>query len=176
MHHILSAANERGVFVQFHAGLLEGNRRMLSNSNPELLENLFLKYPGVKFDLFHIGYPYWGVTAAFAKTYTNVFIDRLRWGVCTLFEVRPESIRLAELHPMYSLFTSLVGLCNMFLQEPTTALLGLFQGSGLCSSQRLTPSATAWPSSLKGGLKIRIIRSQMQHILPREKKHNMIPI
>ncbi|HAY98047.1 MAG TPA: amidohydrolase, partial [Mesotoga sp.] len=51
MHHILSAANERGVFVQFHAGLLEGNRRMLSNSNPELLENLFLKYPGVKFDL-----------------------------------------------------------------------------------------------------------------------------
>ena len=75
MHHILSAANERGVFVQFHAGLLKGNRRMLSNSNSQLLENLFLKYPGLKFDLCHIGYPYWGVTAAFAKTYTNVFID-----------------------------------------------------------------------------------------------------
>jgi len=75
MHHILSAANERGVFVQFHTGLLEGNRGMLSNSNPELLENLFLKYPGVKFDLFHIGYPYWRVTAALAKTYPNVFID-----------------------------------------------------------------------------------------------------
>jgi len=90
MHHILSAANERGVFVQFHAGLLEGNRRMLSNSNPELLENLFLKYPGVKFDLFHIGYPYWGVTAAFAKTYTNVFID-----MCWSHIISPVSARNA---------------------------------------------------------------------------------
>ncbi len=129
MHHILSAANERGVFVQFHTGLLEGNSRMLSNSNSQLLENLFLKYPGLKFDLCHIGYPYWGVTTALAKTYTNVFIDRLRWGVWTLFEARPASISLAELYWMYSLFTSLVGLCNMFLQEPTTALLGLFQGA-----------------------------------------------
>ena len=75
MHHILSAANERGLFIQFHTGLLEGNRGMLSNSNPELLENLFLKYPGVKFDLFHIGYPYTGVTAALAKIYPNVHID-----------------------------------------------------------------------------------------------------
>ncbi|WP_300193382.1 amidohydrolase family protein, partial [Mesotoga sp.] len=75
MHHILSAANERGIFIQFHTGLLEGNRGILSNSNPELLENLFSKYPRVKFDLFHIGYPYWGGTAALAKTYPNVYID-----------------------------------------------------------------------------------------------------
>ena len=75
MHLIMSAANERGVFVQFHTGLLEGNSRMLSNSNSQLLENLFLKYPGLKFDLCHIGYPYWGVTAALARTYPNVFID-----------------------------------------------------------------------------------------------------
>jgi hypothetical protein len=32
----------------------------------------------------------------------------------------------------------------------------------------------SWPSSLKGGLKIRIIKSQTQHILSREKKYNMI--
>ncbi len=37
-----------------------------------------------------------------------------------------------------------------------------------------TPSATSWPSSLKGGFKIRIIRSQIQHVLPREKEHDMI--
>jgi len=45
MHHMLSVANERGLFIQFHTGLLEGNRGMLSNSNPELLENLQLKIP-----------------------------------------------------------------------------------------------------------------------------------
>jgi len=93
--------------------------------NPELLENLFLKYPGVKFDLFHIGYPYWGVTAALAKIYPNVFIDRLRWSVWTLFEARPASISLAELYWMYSLFTSLVGLCNMFLPGTNIRSLGI---------------------------------------------------
>ena len=90
MHHILSAANERGLFIQFHTGLLEGNRGMLSNSNPELLENLFLKYPGVKFDLFHIGYPYTGVTAALAKTYPNVYID-----MCWAHIISPVSARNA---------------------------------------------------------------------------------
>jgi len=137
MHHILSAANERGVFVQFHTGLLEGNRGMLSNSNPELLENLFLKYPGVKFDLFHIGYPYWGVTAALAKTYPNVFIDMcLRWGVWTLFEARPASISLAELYWMYSLFTSLVGLCNMFLPGTNNRSLRIISRQRLFQSSK----------------------------------------
>jgi hypothetical protein len=41
--------------------------------------------------------------------------------------------------------------------------------------QRPTPSATAWPSSLKGGLKIRIIKSHTQHTLLREKEYHIIP-
>jgi hypothetical protein len=90
MHHVLSAANERGLFIQFHTGLLEGNRGILSNSNPELLENLFSKYPRVRFDLFHIGYPYWGVTAALAKSYSNVFID-----MCWSHIISPVSARNA---------------------------------------------------------------------------------
>ncbi len=90
MHHILSAANERGLFIQFHTGLLEGNRGMLSNSNPELLENLFLKCPGVKFDLFHIGYPYNGVTAALTKTYPNVYIN-----MCWVHIISPVSAQNA---------------------------------------------------------------------------------
>jgi predicted TIM-barrel fold metal-dependent hydrolase len=39
------------------------------------LENLFSKYPDVKFDIFHTGYPYQNITAALAKMYPNVFID-----------------------------------------------------------------------------------------------------
>ncbi|TYB84065.1 MAG: amidohydrolase family protein, partial [Kosmotoga sp.] len=75
MHHILSVANKKKLFIQFHTGLLEGNRGILSNSNPEHLENLFSKYPDVKFDIFHTGYPYQNITAALAKMYPNVFID-----------------------------------------------------------------------------------------------------
>jgi len=37
-----------------------------------------------------------------------------------------------------------------------------------------TPSATSWPYSLKGGFKIRILKSYMQQILPREKRHKTI--
>lgn len=89
MHHILSAANERGIFIQFHTGLLRRQSWNVSNSI-ELLENLFSKYPRVKFDLFHIGYPYWGVTAALAKTYPNVFID-----MCWSHIISPVSARNA---------------------------------------------------------------------------------
>ena len=45
----------------------------------------------------------------------------------------------------------------------TTTHIGLFQSIGFSRIQRPTPSATTWPSSLKGGLKIRIIKSQTQH-------------
>ena len=86
--------------------------------------------------------------------------DRLRWGVWTLFEARPASIRLAELYWMYSLFTSLVGLCNMFLPGTNIRSLGIISRQRpLQFSKTCTPSATSWPSSLKGGLKIKIIWS-----------------
>ena len=81
---------------------------------------------------------------------------------CVLFEARLTSIRLAEFYRMYnsSRDWSVCAICSC--QEPTTALSGLFQGSGFSSPQRPTPSATSWPSSLKGGFKIKIIRSQIQ--------------
>jgi predicted TIM-barrel fold metal-dependent hydrolase len=40
-----------------------------------LLSNLFVQYPDVTFDLFHIGYPYEHVLSALAKNYRNVYID-----------------------------------------------------------------------------------------------------
>ena len=75
MHYVLSVSNEQQLVIQVHTGLLEGNGNILSNSDPALLNDLFLKYPQVTFDLFHIGYPYQGVTAALAKMFPNVFID-----------------------------------------------------------------------------------------------------
>jgi len=61
--------------MQIHTGLQEGNGNILSNSNPELLSNLFLQYPDVTFDIFHISYPYQNELTVLAKNYPNVFID-----------------------------------------------------------------------------------------------------
>ncbi|NLY10353.1 MAG: amidohydrolase family protein [Firmicutes bacterium] len=75
MHYIFKAANDKGLVFQFHTGLLEGNGNILANSDPTLMNDLFLMYPNIKFDLFHIGYPYFYETAALAKIFPNVFID-----------------------------------------------------------------------------------------------------
>jgi predicted TIM-barrel fold metal-dependent hydrolase len=75
MHHILKLAEERELTYQFHTGLQEGNGNLINNSNPELMINLFLEYPGVKFDIFHIGYPYEKSLGVISKNFPNVFID-----------------------------------------------------------------------------------------------------
>lgn len=75
MHYFLKLANRRNLTVQFHMGLHEGNGNIISNSNPEHMSNLFLEYPNVNFDIFHIGYPYQHVLSALGKKFPNVFID-----------------------------------------------------------------------------------------------------
>lgn len=75
MHFILKEADERGLVMQIHTGLQEGNGNDITNSNPSHLLNLFRSYPNVKFDIFHIGYPYQSVLSAISKNFPNVFID-----------------------------------------------------------------------------------------------------
>ncbi|MHB8277350.1 MAG: amidohydrolase family protein [Candidatus Humimicrobiaceae bacterium] len=74
-HYILDIANKKNLIIQIHTGIQEGSGNILSNSNPELLSNLFLQYPDVTFDIFHISYPYQNELAVLAKNYPNVFID-----------------------------------------------------------------------------------------------------
>lgn len=75
MHHILRFADKREFPFQIHTGLQNGHGNLIYNAEPSLLSNLFLEYPGVKFDVFHIGYPYQHVLSALAKTFPNVHID-----------------------------------------------------------------------------------------------------
>ena len=86
MHHILQLAEKRELTFQFHTGLQEGNGNVISNSNPELMTNLFLEYPGVKFDIFHIGYPYQQTLSAICKNFSNVYID-----MCWAHIISPEA-------------------------------------------------------------------------------------
>lgn len=75
LHRCLRAIERTGLPLQVHTGLQEGSGNMLAHSDPALLNNLFTQYPDLRFDLFHIGYPYWHTLAALAKNYPNVFID-----------------------------------------------------------------------------------------------------
>ena len=75
MHFFLSVAEQTGLTVQIHTGLQEGNGNILSNSDPILLNNLFILYPEVRFDIFHIGYPFERKLIALCKNFPNVYID-----------------------------------------------------------------------------------------------------
>jgi predicted TIM-barrel fold metal-dependent hydrolase len=90
MHHLLALADRRGLVVQFHTGLQEGNGNVISDSNPVLLTNLLLEYENVRFDLFHMGYPYCMELSNLAKNFRNVFID-MCWGHI----ISPEAARRA---------------------------------------------------------------------------------
>lgn len=86
MHYILNIANKKHLIMQVHTGLQEGNGNIITNSNPTLLTNLFLEYPNINFDLFHIGYPYQKEVAVLSKNFPNVFID-----ICWAHIISPHS-------------------------------------------------------------------------------------
>jgi hypothetical protein len=75
MHHLMRLAGKRNLTIQFHTGIQEGNGNILSHSDPSLLTNLFLEYPDVDFDLFHMGYPYQDIVGVLSKNFSNVYID-----------------------------------------------------------------------------------------------------
>lgn len=75
LHHVIRRVMHHGLPVQIHTGLEEGNGNMLSNADPLRLNNLFLEYPGVRFVLMHIGYPWHIQMTALAKNLPNVFLD-----------------------------------------------------------------------------------------------------
>lgn len=79
MHHLLKLADDRGLPFQFHTGIQEGNGNVIADANPVHMTNLFLEYENVKFDIFHMGYPYLMELSNLAKNFRNVFID-MCWG------------------------------------------------------------------------------------------------
>lgn len=78
MHRICALAEKRHMFMQVHTGILEGNGNYIPNSNPMQLSNLIHEYTGLRFDLFHIGYPYHDQMGAMVKMYPNAYAD-LAW-------------------------------------------------------------------------------------------------
>ncbi len=76
MHRVLDLVNEFDLPIQYHTGLYAGNEgRIITNSNPTHLVNLFIEYPEIDFVILHSSYPYGGELSTLAKNFPNVFID-----------------------------------------------------------------------------------------------------
>ncbi len=74
-HRFVQRAREFGLPVQLHTGYLAGNWGNPGQGNPELLVPVFRRYRGVRFDMFHAGWPYSEVAGAIAKAFPNVYLD-----------------------------------------------------------------------------------------------------
>ena len=85
-HQVVRLADAHGVPMQIHTGILAGNRAMITNTKAAHLLDVFLRYPRVRFDLFHISYPYQGELAAIVKSFPNVFAD-----FCWAHVISPEA-------------------------------------------------------------------------------------
>ena len=72
-HHVIRLADAHYLPVQFHTGMNSTN--FVSNTDPTHLTNLFFLYPQVRWDIFHIGFPYQEKLCVLAKCFANVFID-----------------------------------------------------------------------------------------------------
>ncbi|MDC7233336.1 MAG: amidohydrolase family protein [Spirochaetales bacterium] len=90
MNFILSMAEEKGLPVQIHTGILEGNGNRLGNSDPLLLNDLFLRFPDLQFSIFHMGFPFQNVVSALVKNFPNVSVD-----MCWAHIISPSSSREA---------------------------------------------------------------------------------
>ena len=90
VHKILQLAGRYSLLVQIHTGIQEGNTNLLSNSNPLLLNNPFLEYNDVVFDIFHAGYPWFREVGVLAKMFPNVYVD-----MCWFHAISPHDAREA---------------------------------------------------------------------------------
>jgi hypothetical protein len=74
-HWLIQKAVKYDLPVQIHTGYLAGNGNVLDNGEPTNLNNLFLKYPEAKFDLFHGAFPWTDEIASLGKMFPNVYIN-----------------------------------------------------------------------------------------------------
>lgn len=77
-YQLLDLADKYKIPVAIHTGLQAGGPNIIENSNPVLLTNIFIAYPGVKFVLYHGSYPFGGELSTLAKNFKNVYID-MNW-------------------------------------------------------------------------------------------------
>lgn len=89
-HRLVQMCLEHDLPMQIHTGIHEGNGNYLRQSNPALLNEVFMKYPRMRFDIFHAGYPYWDELGVMAKMFPGVHAD-----LCWMNTISPAASRRA---------------------------------------------------------------------------------
>lgn len=74
-HKVIQCCIEHNLPMQIHTGIQEGNGNYLAQTNPVLLNEVFMRYPRQRFDIFHAGYPYWAELGVLAKMFPGVHAD-----------------------------------------------------------------------------------------------------
>ncbi|MBO3803010.1 MAG: amidohydrolase family protein [Candidatus Brockarchaeota archaeon] len=90
MHEVCGLCAKHKLPFQVHTGLQAGNYNTISNANPTLLTNLIREFPGVRFDIFHGGYPYLMEAGILAKYFPNAYVD-----ACWLAHISPTAYKRA---------------------------------------------------------------------------------
>jgi len=89
-HKIFRWANEEKLLLQAHTGYQESNVGFIPDSNPAHLTDVIIKYPHIRFDIFHMGFPYQDYACALGKMYPNV-----RLNMCWTHILSPVTARRA---------------------------------------------------------------------------------
>jgi len=88
MHAVCERCARHRLPFQIHTGIQAGNYNTITNANPTHLTNLFRKFPDIRFDLFHGGYPYLHEAGILAKYFPNVYLD-----ACWLAHISPAAYK-----------------------------------------------------------------------------------
>ncbi len=86
-HRFVQRAREFDLPVQIHTGTPAHTWFDPTQGDPTGLIPVFQRYPGVKFDLFHAGWPFCELMAAIGKSFPNVTLD-----LCWAWAVSPTSM------------------------------------------------------------------------------------
>jgi len=90
VHQYVRRAEAEGVGVQVHTGYLAGNSGVLNNIRTMEMVPFIIRYPRVRFDLFHAGWPYTEEHAIIGKEFPNVWLN-----LCWAWTMNPVTIERA---------------------------------------------------------------------------------
>jgi hypothetical protein len=75
VHEYVRRAEAEDLGVQIHTGHLAGNSKALNNIRAMDMVPFIMRYPRVRFDLFHAGWPYTEEHAVIGKEFPNVWLN-----------------------------------------------------------------------------------------------------
>jgi len=84
LHQFVRRAEAEGIGLQLHTGYLAGNHGVLNHTRAMDLVPLIIRYPRVRFDLFHAGWPYTEEHAVIGKQFPNVWLN-----MCWMWTMNP---------------------------------------------------------------------------------------